>query len=178
MYNRDMLDYIKQVLEYKKGQLVWKYDPDQASWWNGRYAGKPAGCVKASGYMAIKFRPNDRNGLEKTIHLPNHRITLALHTGRWPKMVDHINGDITDNTIENLREVNHAQNSRNRGMARNNTSGYKGVSWDKGKEKWRAQITVNNERIHVGWFDDTEEAAAAYREASRRLHGEYRRKDM
>ena len=74
---------------------------------------------------------------------------------------------------ENLRECTQAENVHNCGMRRNNRSGVKGVHYHKGQKQWRAQIGSNGKRIHLGFFDDINEAAQVRREAELRLHGEF-----
>jgi hypothetical protein len=69
------------------------------------------------------------------------------------------------------------QNSQNSGAHKNNTSGYKGVSWNKGKKKWESAIRVNGTRKNLGRFNTKEEAAAAYQAAALELHGEFARFD-
>lgn len=104
------------------------------------------------------------------------RTSLRLHnflTG-WP-LVDHINGDGLDNRRANLREATNAQNMRNKGLYRNNSSGFKGVSWQKECRKWQAGIRLDGTRRHLGLFLVAEDAAAAYDEAARELHGEFAR---
>ena len=59
-------------------------------------------------------------------------------------VIDHIGGNKKDNTITNLRKVDHRTNSRNRKIGKDNTSGTTGVSYRKGRDKWRATI-INNE---------------------------------
>ncbi len=100
---------------------------------------------------------------------------LSMHRVLMPEAerVDHINGDGTDNRRANLRAATHAQNMRNRKKHKNNTSGFKGVSPMRGK--WRAQIRFEGRKHHLGIFDSPEEAAEAYDEAARRLHGEFAR---
>lgn len=77
--------------------------------------------------------------------------------------IDHINGDGLDNRKDNLRLVTHSENLRNAKLFINKTSKYRGVSMKKNKNRWRAQITANYERIHIGYFDTEEEASEAYR---------------
>lgn len=86
---------------------------------------------------------------------------------------DHRDGDGLNNQDENLRVCTRAENGHNRRKDRDNTSGYKGVSWHKGQEKWNASIRVNGKGIHIGSFDDKELAARAYDRAALELHGEY-----
>jgi len=84
--------------------------------------------------------------------------------------VDHVNGNGLDNRRSNLRLATVSQNGYNRRININNSSGFKGVSWNKSTGKWVAYITVNQERKHLGSFDKAEDAHAAYCEASRILH--------
>jgi len=89
--------------------------------------------------------------------------------------VDHINGDGLDNRRQNLRVVTHAQNLMNQRRSAANTSGVKGVSWYRKTSRWKAQIAVFGKKMHIGYYLTKEEAAAAYEEASKRLHGEFGR---
>ena len=74
-----------------------------------------------------------------------------------------------------MRLATHAENNRNRGRQNNNTSGYRGVYWSKGAEKWQVGIKVNGKVIHLGLFLDPEAAARAYDDAARKYHGEFAR---
>ncbi len=87
--------------------------------------------------------------------------------------VDHVNGNTLDNREKNLRLATSAQNAWNRDKYRNNTTGYKGVTCDKERGKFRAQITVHGKSISLGRFDDPREAALAYDQAVRQYHGPY-----
>jgi hypothetical protein len=91
-------------------------------------------------------------------------------TGRWPNgVVDHINGDTSDNQWSNLRDVTHSVNCQNQRRAkRSNASGLLGVSFFDGKP--RASISVDGRPIHLGTFDTPEAAHQAYVEAKRKLH--------
>lgn len=72
------------------------------------------------------------------------------------------------------REATTSQNNQNVGIRRHNTSGYKGVTWNKWHQKWRAQIAVDGRnQHHLGYFDDPREAALAYDAAAVELHGEF-----
>lgn len=90
------------------------------------------------------------------------------------EVVDHINRDRADNRKQNLRIVDYRMNGFNKGMQSNNTSGYVGVSWDKGKSKWEANIKSNRKKIFLGYFDDIKDAARARREAELKYFGEIR----
>lgn len=76
--------------------------------------------------------------------------------------VDHIDHNGLDNQRQHLRLCTHGQNCANRRMQANNTSGLKGVCWNKEKCKWQAGITVNRKLRHLGYFFDKIDAALAY----------------
>ena len=87
--------------------------------------------------------------------------------------VDHRNHNGLDNRKLNLRVCGRSNNLGNSVRPVNNTSGYKGVVWDKVNRKWRAQIGVNGKSHPLGRFSTKEEAACAYDEAALRQWGEF-----
>jgi hypothetical protein len=89
--------------------------------------------------------------------------------------VDHIDGDGLNNTRSNLRLCSNMQNCHNQGVAANNKSGYRGVSWDARRGKWRAVIMVNGRLRSLGYHATPADAAIAYDSAARQLFGEYAR---
>jgi hypothetical protein len=99
-----------------------------------------------------------------------HRVAWFYVTGKVPEVdIDHINGIRGDNRFCNLRHVSHVTNTQNlRKAARNNLSGFLGVSFNAGK--YRARIYVNKKYFGLGGFDTPEEAHAAYITAKRLLH--------
>jgi hypothetical protein len=76
--------------------------------------------------------------------------------------LDHINQNILDNRISNLRIVTHQQNQFN--------TKAKGYSWDKNRNKWVSLIMLNKKSIHLGRFDTEQEARDAYLEAKKKYH--------
>tara|TARA_R110000824_G_scaffold217121_2_gene403649 strand:+ start:61 stop:615 length:555 start_codon:yes stop_codon:yes gene_type:complete len=99
-----------------------------------------------------------------------HRLIMNTPKGMH---TDHINGDPLDNRKENLRICTGAENQRNKGPQKNNTSGFKGVYWHKGSKKWSAQVAYNKKNIYIGCFKDKEEAARAHDAKAKELHGEF-----
>jgi hypothetical protein len=91
------------------------------------------------------------------------------------RLVDHINSDGLDNRRVNLRPATNRQNQQNTRRRSDNTSGYKGVHWHALRGRWRAEITTDSRRIHLGLFDDPIQAARAYDEAANRYFGEFAR---
>ena len=98
-----------------------------------------------------------------------HRAIFGLET----PLVDHIDGDCLNNRRANLRAATFAENARNGKMKSSNTSGVKGVHFDKDSGKWRAQIRVDRRTIPIGRYLDKEDAAKAYAEASLKYHGSF-----
>lgn len=87
--------------------------------------------------------------------------------------VDHINNNKLDNRKANLRICNRQQNQWNKKPQENNTSGYKGVTWNKKDKRYRAQISYNNKMLHIGSFGNAIEAAKAYDKIAKELYGNY-----
>lgn len=101
-----------------------------------------------------------------------HRMLLGLNENEVIK-VDHKNRNRLDNRRCNLRKCNDFQNSWNSGLRSNNTSGVKGVSFYKRINKWVAYITVHKKYIHLGHFDNIEDAARIRKEAEVRYLGDF-----
>lgn len=89
--------------------------------------------------------------------------------------IDHRDTDGLNNKRNNLREATQAQNLMNRGATSKSTSGMKGVTWNKDRNKWQAQIMANRKNNHLGLFEDKEAAARAYDAAALIHHGEFAR---
>ncbi|USE78946.1 HNH endonuclease [Cupriavidus gilardii] len=103
-----------------------------------------------------------------------HRRIVGLQRGD-KRQVDHINGNPLDNRRSNLRVCTHAENQLNIGRQRNNTSGFKGVCFDKQAGKFKAAIAYQGRRKNLGLFDTPEAAYEAYCAAAAQLHGEFAR---
>ena len=110
--------------------------------------------------MRSKLMPSGRR---KTVSM--HREILGA---KDHEEVDHINGDRLDNRRSNLRVLGRSANLHNRGAY--GPSGLKGVSWDKRKKKWRAEIGKNGKRAWLGYHDTKEDAERIYRKASKKLY--------
>jgi hypothetical protein len=90
-------------------------------------------------------------------------------------LVDHKDGNGLNNRRDNLRQATRTQNAQNSKMRRSNSSGFKGVCWDKVSESWKAYITIDGKRMHLGLFTRKVDAAKAYADASILGHGEFSR---
>lgn len=101
-----------------------------------------------------------------------HRFLMGLPKGDGYK-VDHRNGDGLDCRRENMRVATHAQNMQNRKVQSNNTSGFRGVTWNQGK--WAAVIKVLGRNVQLGRFADPKEAALAFDAKACEVRGEFAR---
>lgn len=114
--------------------------------------------------------------VNKNGYVREHRLIMERHLGRYLKedeVIDHINGDRLDNRIENLRVCTRKENVRNQRLHKNNSSGYKGVVWDKQRSKWIAQIMVDRKHLFLGRFETVLEAAKAYDLSSSKYFGDF-----
>jgi hypothetical protein len=87
--------------------------------------------------------------------------------------VDHIDNNRTNNNINNLRWATLSENGMNALMSKNNTSGFKGVTFDKKRNKWVAQITFDNKGMLIGRYHTKEEAIEARKLKALELFGEF-----
>lgn len=156
-------DRLKELLHYDPytGRLTWLVDRKGPA-----RAGCEAGCDNGQGYRRIYVDGKPYKG---------HRLAWFYMTGQWPREVDHINGDRSDNSWANLREVTRSQNKMNFSVYRSNSSGYPGVSYYRRTGKWKAQIQKAGQKTFLGYHDTPEQAAAAYERAANELFGEYAR---
>jgi hypothetical protein len=104
----------------------------------------------------------------KTIYM--HREIMKTPVG---KDTDHINGDKLYNRHVNLRVCNRSQNMANCKTRNTNTSGYKGVCWDKANSKWQVHITINGKAYKLGRFSSLLDAAHAYDQAALERQGDF-----
>jgi|SRR5215217_4287109 len=103
-----------------------------------------------------------------------HRICWKIHYQEEPPgEIDHENNNKLENTVVNMRAATHAQNIYNRLKQQNNTSGFKGVSWHKQRQMWRAYIVKDYRQKHLGLFDTREAAHAAYCAAASEIAKEF-----
>lgn len=150
MTQDEIIRMARECFEYKDGHLLWKKSK------------KLAGSLNKDGYVRVQFCKSRHQA---------HRVVFALFNDFIPKFIDHINGNKSDNRIENLRPATKTQNGYNRKLGSDNKSGVKGVCWQQGK--WIAGIKVNGKRIHLGYFDDIAMAEKVVIDARHKYHGEF-----
>jgi len=126
--------------------------------------GRVAGGVNGRGYRLIQI---------DGVSLLAHRLAWYFVHGVVPEMIDHINGNVDDNRLANLRQTNHHRNGYNRKVGANNTSGVIGVRWCGNRGKWKSSISYDGRAHHLGSFDEMADAVRARRDAEKQHHGEY-----
>lgn len=153
----DLLDYDKQT-----GLFTWKkYDKYHP------YLYKSCAGTIRDGRIVIKI-----NGTAYYAH----RIAWFIEYGEQPNIIDHINGDVFDNRIVNLRNVSHYENAKNHGKIINKSNLSCGVRKTE-KGRFQARVTCNKIVYHLGVFDTEECARNAYLEKRNQLFNEFERKN-
>lgn len=163
--DRSLVGIIKAWFDYNEetGEITWKdwISPDWYSYkkWHDTFMSERAG-------KRVEFYKLRSGHLQVSVAgrtcVRAHIIVWVLTQGQLPQnQIDHIDGDVLNNRIENLRDVPCHINSRNKRISSRNVSGVTGVGWDKNSQKWRARVEMYRKEIYLGAFDTIEEAAAA-----------------
>jgi len=152
-----------------------RYEPETGLffWLSARpriRVGNQAGYLKKDrGYTYIEFDGKSYAA---------HRLAWFYVTKEWPKnQIDHINGNRSDNRIENLREATNSQNRANsKSTNKNGLKGVKFIPWIKeGGRCWQSQITHNKKVLYLGCYHTKEEAHEVYLKKAKELHGIFSR---
>ena len=148
------------TLDESTGTLYWK---EKKAYWTK--VGTEAGGIGSKGYKTVKF-----DGVSTRIH----RIVYKMYYGVEPiGEIDHIDGNILNNKIDNLRLASRPQNRHNVKKNNNNTSGHKNVYWRQDSKKWRVMITAFGKVYHFGCYFDIEDAVSVAEKERKVLHGEF-----
>ena len=152
--------------DHETGIFRWQHRLDVLPRVNKRFVGKEAGCLDGQyGYRTIRLH----NALYQA-----HRLVWLYMTGEWPPfLVDHIDLVPDNNRWANLRLATKSEDMRNTNAPRHNTSGYKGVTFNKASGKWQAQLQHYGKNHHVGLYDTARAAFEARCETAARLHGPF-----
>lgn len=148
-------EFLHELFEYRDGELYWKK--------TNQLAGN---IRKHDGYRAIKVKGK----LYKA-----HRLIFLMFNGFLPKHIDHKDCNRLNNNIENLRPATATQNNQNSVLRKDNTSGVKGVIWDKTTEKFGVKIRINGVRRSFGQFYDIDYAKFIADVMRHKFHGEFSR---
>jgi hypothetical protein len=154
---------LKELFDYKNGSLIWNVRVA-----NRVHVGDVAGGTNGQKDPYVRVRVDGKRYLL-------HRLIYAWHTGLFYEIIDHANGNIHDNRIENLRPATSSQNQQNSCTPKNNTSGSKNVSWNKRQSKWCVFLRIHNRKKHIGVFKDFELADLVAQEARALYFGQFAR---
>ena len=145
----------RDLFEVRDGALINKYARRMVR------AGSVCGSPGGDGYLHFRYLGR---------HYYVHRVIWLVEHGEEAEQIDHINGNRTDNRIENLRSVSCMENMRNQKARKTNTSGVTGVSWCQHKKRWLARIHAGGRNRFLGYFKTLDEAKAE-RKSAEALHG-------
>ena len=156
------------------GNLTWKERPrshfasdSHHKKFITRFANKPAGSFcKPTGYHQLSL--TKAIGAHRVLYMLYHNTTIPDGL-----QVDHEDGNRANNTFKNLRIGSSRENNCNSTKRKDNTAGYKGVSFDKRNKKFNARIQNYGKPLFLGNFNTAEEAHEAYKAASVKYHGEF-----
>lgn len=155
--NSNLRDRVCYLFDYRDGNLIRK--THQSS--NARIGDVAGWLDKSSGYLRVR--------VDRKMYLV-HRLIYLIHTGLLPSVVDHMDGNILNNKIENLRESDEFRNRWNCLGNEGSISGVKGVYQDGGR--WKAMVNVDKKRYYLGMYDTIEEAAEIVRKKYEELQGD------
>lgn len=144
-----MIDY-NSLFTYcqSTGRLYWKVS---------------RGCIKEGTLVkSINDHGYSRVMINK-VSYRTHRIIWEMHKGTIPSgmFIDHIDGNFTNNRIENLRLVSREGNAMNMPVRSDSKTGITGVCWSRRHNLWQAYININRKRKHLGWYSDFIKACEA-----------------
>ena len=149
---------LNDYLKYEDGFLYWKKVNS-----NAIKVGNIAGCFQKNGYQILM--------LNKKFYLV-HRLVFLMFNGYMPKIIDHIDGNPSNNKIENLREATQSQNLCNKIKQTNNKCGVKGVFWDSRRNEWTASCQYKGKTIRK-YCKSIDEAEEVVRKLREQLHGQF-----
>jgi hypothetical protein len=162
---------LAQPLTQEQLHHLFLYDPETGEFTHRTYTqkmkrkvGDKAGTHAHTGYRRISISGQRYYA---------HHLAWLYMTGKWDESIDHANRDGSDNRWLNLRPATASQQAANRGKNKNNTSGFRGVSFDRQRQKFAAYLTKDRVRRFLGFFSTAEEAHAAYVKAAREGFGLY-----
>ena len=150
---------VRRILSYDPCTGVFRWNASLN--WRIKIGSLAGGINPVTGYLMIMIHGKK---------YPGHRLAFLYMNGSFPpEDVDHVNGIREDNRWSNLREATRSENMMNTGIRSNNASGINGVSWSKYHGKWQVSIHSAGAQLHVGYFNNLEDAAKARKDMDRQF---------
>jgi hypothetical protein len=164
--------YKEKILTAERLRRLLKYDSECGIWiWLVRRPHRPVGSIAGS-----INKNNYRDISIDSIDYRSSRLAWLYMTGSWPdRDVDHRDTNPSNDKWSNLRLATQTQNNANTRRYKNNRSGFKGVGWHRGRERWMARIQIDGRSKHLGYFDDPNVAYSVYIAAAFKIFGEFAR---
>lgn len=152
-----------RLFEYKDGVLLWKVRPAMR-----KRIGDVVGGTNGTKHPYLRSKYKEHRFLV-------HQVVFLMQHGYVPECIDHIDGNIHNNKIENLREVTKMQNSHNSKIRKNNSTGIPNVTWYAKTNSYLARVRANNKDAYSAYFKDLELAELVASEARTKFHNGYNR---
>ena len=149
---------LKAQVKIEEGKVFWR------SYKGKKKTHDEAGDVNNNGYKRIGFKGN---------RYLTHRFLYFCYNKKLPEFVDHADRDRLNNSKENLREATHQENMRNRSVHSNNKSKVAGVCWNKRREKWQVEISIDGTNKFLGYFEGKADAIKARKDAKIKYFGDF-----
>lgn len=150
---------LSQKLRYSNGYLYWRVSPSTKI-----PSGSLAGSMDKRGVVSVMY---------KHTRILSHRVVYFMHHEVLPEFIDHVDGNPSNNKIENLRACTISQNAMNSRTPAHNSSGFKNVRWHVSRGKWVVSLQVNKKPKWIGSFDDFQEACDSAKRARIEFYGEW-----
>lgn len=173
------LEYLNECffLDRDTGNIIWKERPahhfireSAMARFNKIFSGKHAGNYRPDGYVRILI-----NKTRYYAHRIVYSMSRQMEISDIPKEIDHIDKNQRNNKPENLRAASRSQNVMNTTIRADNTSGFKGVGFDRRIGKWVARVKLGGKVIYHGSFQNPESASLARNIAAEQIHGIFAR---
>ena len=126
--------------------------------------------IDTQGYYNVKLYINGKS-FNKNIHKLVAESFIPNPFNK--KCIDHINNDRLNNNVNNLRYVTYQENSMNSKLSSKNSSKYKGITYDKQRNKWMSYIQINGKLKNLGRFDKIEDAVNCRVKKAKEVYGEF-----
>lgn len=156
------IEELRKVFDYNPntGVITWKVDIiDSLGRKTRAEAGSTSGYIDTLGYRVIQYKGKEYKA---------HRLAWALYHGYWPEVINHRCNKVesrSDNRLSNLQDTTQRVNNKNKSKYKTNSSGSTGVHLHKQSGKWRAEISINQKKKHLGLFTLLDEAITARKAA-------------